>query len=332
MNMKIFFGNFTLCVILAAFISSCNSNSNADNAEEIAEEETTTTEAKEIGVILSNDKDFSTKDLAWKDLHGRVKTIIHSQHSKCLIEYDCLGNLVSYGGYNNFGIENIREDNPNFSNVSLSRDDDGYIVHGGTWEGCIDWTWENGRLIKENGADESYFWENEYVYNDEGDQIEVRITEGNAMDDEPAEAVVNKVTITSRDEIGNWTAMTVGTDEMTRDITYYDNVCLFDAEKTPDEELGNTALVFFGSIGTESNCTLQAIGKDGFYYLRSGRRSAAFSEYKDGTLVINAFKNNTTDKIGEFSGTFNKKTGEYVGKFTNNAGNSISFNLCLKKQ
>ena len=153
---------------------------------------------------------FITPDLAFMEVHGHVKSVVYPNGRKAV--FDEKGNLVDYA--TEYSGEN---------EVNIGRDDDGYIVS--TYDGpggseMFDYDKKNIRLAMTAAGDGAYYSECHIEYDAEGNAVRYNFVDEDMAEDTRDEWSVD-VTITSKDEQGNWIELKVEDRTVKRKIEYF---------------------------------------------------------------------------------------------------------------
>lgn len=324
---KIYF--IAICV---AFLVSCGNNSGQKSqspdvdscAQEEEIEDPEYTAWKADSVLKANKK---TYDMTFCEVHGPVHCIYDQNNRSYVFDKD--GNIILYCGYNPF-----KRYSYDFywqtGGVQFKRDDKGRINDIEGHESDCKYIWDGDVIIREEWCSEAFSGTNEFSYDEKELRTKIISTESEFEEDTTTEEA--DYTYIEFDQYGNWTERKHGNNHTeTRSILYYP-LNYSQTESTGFNPETDT-YCFVGKIGTDEGLLhgdLLVIGPDGGYYIVSnGRRSARFKSYdeSDGTLIIDAYANNTDKYIGSFNGKYDSTTNKYTGIFTNTKGGQVSFTL-----
>lgn len=311
--------------IIPVFTSSCGNNSKDDTARQDAIADSI---AREDSIWRADSLakcSMCTPDLEFFELHGPVKSMRMNENTYSFSEQ---GQLVRIDGYDPFKVTFNDGYTPQ---IDMRRNKDGYINQMGGWECGTEFTWKNGKIVKESGGAEAFYWEYAYTYDDDGN-ITCRKGKEGEWDDYEKKVEYN-YSYPERDAFGNWTKRVgTGTEKITtnRTITYYpiERYASNETEKgfNPDKKTYS----FTGKIGGDYSATLEIGPAGGNYTISGGKRDLKMGMYdpKTGTLEMYAFHAGSNKQIGCFEGTLTGDT--YKGVFTNlNTGGKVDFKLTL---
>lgn len=317
--MKKYIAIVAFTAALSSIMLSCNKKTDASNSSaEVSQPEIDTTWQRDSIALVNK----TTYDLSFNEVHGPVHTL---KTYMGIFTYDEEGRISLLNGYNPFTADPY-EDGQN-PKLKLTRDNSGKIVELEGWESITNFTWDSNRITKEDWGGEGYWGEIIYTYDEKGLITKMKNKEGDEFGSEPTTRTT-KLTYKKFDKYGNWIERIQDGEKITRQITYYPirrPGASSNATFNPEKE----SYTFVGTIGGESNRSLE-IGPDGGQYIvNSGARDVKFNTYDEatGALVIDAYVSGNF--IGNFDGTFNPSTGEYSGTFTNTKGGSVKFSLKL---
>ena len=150
---------------------------------------------------------FTSKDLAFFEVHGMVKTIKKFRQAETIM-FNRAGELILEDGRRPF-LDPGEED---YENAYYDRDKDGYISSWGDFEYRIGYEWKDGKVFSETGWDVEALMNVEFVYHYDSDGRLIKKGK-------------DTYTYDSFDKYGNWTKRTIKsegyTNTETRIITYY---------------------------------------------------------------------------------------------------------------
>lgn len=335
MDRKSVFVSVASCMLCAGLVAtSCNGNSNANTASANKDESSVNNiiggNALEEG-NSENSEDMSkitTPDLAFYYLHGPVK---YMQQGDFICHFNEKGELISYNGYNPFE-GNCYDQGYYNPRITLERGKDKYIEGESGWEWGTDYTWKDGRIIKENTQAEADVYKYNYKYDDNGDLVRMDGVTYMCEEEDDRTEIKLSFTYGKRDSYGNWLERTRKdevdgfVDVTKRTIVYYTSS--ENADFNPEVETYKMS----GAIGGQKDSEM-AIGPDeGFYMLSSGRRELKIAMFNpaDNTLMLYAYLKSSDMPIGIFDGKV--VDGEYKGVFTNyKTEGKVDFKLKIKE-
>lgn len=269
---------------------------------------------------------FSTFDLAAMEVRGHVKSVTlmngDDTESARVMKFDKDGNLISMqDAYGRYQYTYIEEEGEKVLSV--------YALGAGSL--CYKVDTINNRLKRLYGGSEGYGFDMKYVYDKNGTLKKIECEDSDPEDN--TSKSVSEVKVLKSDEHGNWIERKRGDMAEKRIIKYYPNVlCDEESDDSSDDAVNpfSDKVSFAGSIGGDSNCTMEMENGEGTYTVGVGTRELHVTKYDQltGSLTIDAYMKSNGNHLGEFRGTF--KNGVYEGTFMNHQGGKVPFNLRMK--
>ncbi len=165
-------------------------------------------------------------DLVFFDLKGPVHELTDLNNDMKYV-FDKDGTLLTIDGRNPFNEELLREYNEEtgimIEHPRLNRDTVGQIVQQIMLEGEINYTWDDGHIVAEEGLEESMEWSSKYEYDAEGHLVKHTMQIW-SVDEKPedGETYTDEYVYDAFDSFGNWTSRKNKDNVETRAITYYE--------------------------------------------------------------------------------------------------------------